>query len=105
MKATKFIQSIILTAVFSLSASFIFAEGSEAKSIANVNDFASFNLTNLSPVTPMEATFEDAVADNDFTNLAPVNPAEATFEDASDVLILNDLAPVTPLEADFEDLL
>lgn len=60
-------------------------------------------ITSLAPVTPKEATFEDAVT-ADFSNLAPETPAEATFNDAlqTDTLSIRSLAPVNPSEANFE---
>ncbi len=67
------------------------------------NTTTTILLSSLAPVTPKEATFEDAVAP-DFTSLAPVTPAEAAFEETTEpvVLDIHSLAPVTPAVADFE---
>ncbi len=106
MKASKLIRSIILIALFSLSAGFIFAEGTEARSAASINGTVSFNMISLTPKTPTEATFEDDVTWINLANLAPVTPDEATFEEAfesRDILIPACLTPATPAEADFSD--
>jgi hypothetical protein len=64
----------------------------------------------LTPVTPDEATFEDAAEMSEPTfkisDLAPVLPIVADFNDGAptaEISMLN-LAPVTPKEADFEDV-
>ena len=104
MKAT----TIIIAAVLFLQVSVLFAENNEA-SPAVFNVPVSFNMNALAPVTPTEATFEDATESNAFTfnfsDLAPVTPVEADFSDVvpEKNLDLTMLAPVTPAEADFNE--
>jgi hypothetical protein len=74
---------IILAAVLTLSMNVLFAS----------NDGAVVN-NNMNPST--------------FTVLAPITPAEATFEDANDAtanafILAPVFAPVTPSVADFSD--
>jgi hypothetical protein len=105
MKATKYIQTIILTAIFCVQSVAIFADGTDEKSTANYSEAASVTLTMLAPTTPSEATFEDSASEmvSNF-NLAPQVPAIADFEDTVIVITVDNeiLAPVTPFEADFE---
>ena len=66
------------------------------------------NLAALSPVTPMDADFNDGAPSTEISliNLAPVTPKEADFEDESCTIsasYIQGLAPVTPTDADFED--
>ena len=103
MKAT----TIIIAAVLSLQVSVLFAENNETRPVVS-NEAVSFNINALAPITPNEATFEDATESNafafNFSDLAPVTPVEADFNDNTEVPV-NDfsaLAPVTPAEADFE---
>jgi hypothetical protein len=106
MKATKYIQTLILTPILCLHAGFIFADGTDAKPMVNNIEIASYALINLAPSTPVEATFEEFIPVYDFAALAPTPPVEATFEDIigfGNGLMLDNLAPVTPLEADFND--
>jgi hypothetical protein len=104
MKAT----SIIIAAVLSLQFSLLFAGNDETRSIAN-NEAVSNSLTTLAPVTPVEASFEDAELTNTFNYsisvLAPVTPVEADFSDVvpEKNIDLTILAPVTPAQADFSD--
>lgn len=107
MKATKYIQTLILTAIFCLMSGVIFADGTEVRPTANCNDALSVALTNLTPSLPAEATFDDDVTLTDLGYLAPNTPIEATFDDvpeAGNEMILQNLAPVTPSEADFDDI-
>jgi hypothetical protein len=96
MKAT----TIILTAIFALSMNVLFASNDGAV----MNTETKSVQTLLAPNTPAEATFEDV---NDATaiafNLSPVSPIEADFSDAIPETTINitTLAPVTPFEADF----
>ena len=123
--------SIIITAVFTLQVSLLFAGNNDTKSTVNdetilcptcvlapvtpneatfeenlVINTTSFDFTALSPVTPIEADFSDVVPEKnlDLTILTPVTPVEADFNDNIDTLTfnLNALAPATPAEADFE---
>jgi len=48
------------------------------------NNNTEIFVTSLAPSLPCEATFEDAVAVNDFAFLAPVTPAVADFEEVID---------------------
>lgn len=63
----------------------------------------------LSPVTPLEATFEETtpmLSLYDFVSkIAPETPDFADFTDAIPEPVINpaDLAPTLPAEADFED--
>jgi hypothetical protein len=104
MKAT----SIIIAAVLSLQLNVLFAGNDETRSITN-NEAVSYSLTTLAPVTPAEASFEDAELTNTFNYgisvLAPVTPVEADFSDVvpEKNIDLTILAPVTPSEADFTD--
>jgi hypothetical protein len=96
MKAT----TILLATVLTLSMNVLFASNDGA---AMMNEPNSFH-TSFAPVTPVEATFEDA---NDAVAtafiLAPVSPVEADFSDAiaETTIDISTLAPVTPIEADF----
>ena len=104
MKATKYIQTIILTAIFCLHAAAVFADGTDEKSNANYSEAASVTLMSLAPTTPLEATFEEIYLFNVIADLAPTTPTEATFEDATSEMFSNfDLAPQAPAIADFED--
>ena len=100
--------TIILAAVFSLQFSFLFAGNNEARPVL-ISEAVSLSIATLAPVTPVEATFEEANETNafnfDFLTLAPETPAEADFSDVvpeknPDLTIL---APVTPAEADFNE--
>jgi hypothetical protein len=104
MKAT----TIIITAVFSLQVSILFAGNNETRS--TVNDEAVLCPTcELAPVTLTEATFEETTLTNavifDYTALVPKTPGEANFSDVvpEKNLDLTILAPVTPAEADFNE--
>ncbi len=94
MKAT----SIIIAAALTLSVNVLFA-GINNESAPVSSNNTEISLTSLAPSLPSVATFEDAVAVNDFTFLAPVTPAVADFEEVID---FSSLAPTTPAEADFE---
>lgn len=71
-------------------------------------------INSLAPMAPREANFEEITCFNDeapapetnISNLSPVTPSVADFEDepAGNVqIIVRNLAPVTPKDADFED--
>jgi hypothetical protein len=104
MKAT----TIIIAAVLSLQVSFLSAGNNDLNPNVN-NETSLYNIEMLAPVTPAEATFEDAtetVALNfDLSLLAPVTPMEADFSDVvpEKNIDLTILAPVTPAEADFNE--
>ena len=104
MKAT----TIIIAVVLFLQVSVLLA-GNNETSPAVSNEAVSFSLTALAPVTPEEATFEDATESNafafNFLDLAPVTPVEADFSDVvpEKNLDMTILVPVTPAEADFND--
>ena len=99
MKAT----TIILAALFTLQVSVLFA-GNESTPVTSATVETTLDMTALIPVTPAEATFEEATIEViDFAALIPVFPMEAEFEDMVPVVDLGSLAPVTPAEADFSD--
>ena len=89
----------ILATIFTLQAGILLAGNDDA---GTRGETTSVSMASLAPVTPVEATFEDAVVMFGFAGLAPVTPAEATFEDVP-ADIIPDLAPLTPAAADFED--
>jgi len=101
MKAT---TTIIIAAALALQMNVLFAGIEKTSSAPVANATGTITLTSLAPITPKEATFEDAVTMNDYAYLAPTTPTEAQFEDISfeSVAALN-LAPVIPAVADFED--
>jgi hypothetical protein len=94
---------MIIAAVITLQAGILFA-GNETSSVPVTNDNLTISMNCLVPVTPREATFEEAVLMNDFASLAPATPIEATFGEPSEGAFVLDLAPVTPAVADFEDV-
>jgi hypothetical protein len=95
---------MIITAVITLQAGILFA-GNENSSASVSNENSAISVEYLVPVTPKEATFEEAVIINDLTSLAPATPVEATFGDIpAESAFALDLAPVTPAVADFEDV-
>ena len=104
MKAT----TIIIAAVLSLQVSVLFADNDKTRSTVN-NETLSINISTLAPVTPAEATFEDATETTafsfDLSVLTPVTPKEADFSDVipESSMTMTNLAPVTPSEADFSD--
>ena len=75
--------------------------------------FLAVNYTELAPVTPKEADFNDyeLLLFPAISYLSPITPKEATFEDLnpeSSILFINSeilqkIAPETPKEAGFED--
>jgi hypothetical protein len=94
--------TIILAAIFTLQASFLFA-GNESVTSTSTPVEITLDIAALVPVTPAEATFEDVVPVIDLGSLAPVVPVEADFSDTVDQTIdISSLAPVTPMVADFE---
>jgi hypothetical protein len=99
MKATTCIQTTILSAIFVLQFSTIFAN-SDGTSVSLKKEYS----ISVAPTTPKEATFEDVPEMNttmiNLSGLAPVTPMEATFEDDPVV----DLTPVAPAEVDFNEL-
>jgi len=98
MKAT----SIILTAVLTLQVGVLFAGNDAVIPVNEVNSTAS--LVSIAPATPIEATFEEFVLEDQFAGLSPVAPEEASFEEFSlEMISVRDLSPITPVEADFDD--
>ena len=100
--------SIIIAAILSLQVSFLSAGNIETNPTLS-NEAVSVNINLLAPVTPVEATFEDATEASafsfDFSYLSPATPDEADFSDVvpEKNIDLTILAPVTPPEADFND--
>ena len=99
--------SYIIAAVLSLQVSLLYAGNNETRT-SSPKEAVTITITSLAPVTPPEATFEDATETNDFlfdfSDFSPVVPMEADFSDNEPERI-NDyklLAPVTPAEADFD---
>jgi hypothetical protein len=107
--------TIIIAAVFTLQVFSLFASGNNTRS-ASVNANITYTELNLlAPVTPVEATFEDAamtfLTPFDIAALAPITPKEADFEAEADFndfaapeVDITALAPALPAEADFEDI-
>jgi hypothetical protein len=94
MKAT----AVILATLFTLQSGILFA-GIDNAPAANETSAISF-----APVTPSEATFEDATTIS-VIDLMPLTPAEATFDDMPVALpLIGNLSPATPSEVDFEDM-
>ena len=105
----------ILTVIFALNVTLLFAGDPKLIVVKDkVNSvYISLNNSELAPVTPKEADFEDydPLPFPAISRLAPITPKEATFEDIKDEftilsidpLILQKIAPVTPGEAEFED--
>jgi hypothetical protein len=101
MKAT---TTIIIAAALALQVNVLFADIEKTSSAPVKTESITINMTLLAPITPKEATFEDAVVMDNFTNLAPSVPAEASFDDMSfEMVSALSLAPVTPAVADFDD--
>ena len=105
----------ILTALFMMNFSLLSA-GNYKIIILKVygkSDNIVFSNTELAPVTPKEAFFNDVEPKplSEINRLAPITPKEATFEDSKaelyiqsiSPLILQKIVPVTPKEAEFED--
>ena len=94
----------ILTAFLTFSFSTLYAS-------ANGDPERFISASELAPVVPVEATFEESVPDMDnlyslmLKVLAPIAPTEADFSDngASSPALLQNLEPVLPGEADFSD--
>ena len=135
MKATNNItNSILKSLIIFISVFFIQISTVSARGY-NLLPSASFSINNLitvlSPLTPKEADFEDALSADienlinsvlipgipaeadfeespetvsNFAGLAPLTPSEATFNDTCSAnYSITALAPVTPSEADFND--
>lgn len=99
MKAT----SMILTAVLTLQIGGLFAGNDAVTPVTEMNSTAS--LVSIAPTTPVEATFEDVVLEDQFAGLSPMTPDEASFEEFSlEMISVRDLSPATPVEADFDDV-
>jgi len=107
--------TIIFAAVFTLQVFSLFASGNDTRSASVKANITCTELNLLAPVTPAEATFEDAapafLTPFDIAALAPITPKEAEFEaetDFNDVVTpevdIKTLAPALPAEADFEDI-
>ncbi|HNY01086.1 MAG TPA: hypothetical protein PKG48_00785 [Bacteroidales bacterium] len=95
--------TIILASLLIFQTSILFA-GNESNTPKNGMETTTLNLAALAPVTPAEATFEDAPAVPDLSTIAPVPPAEADFDDTlpNPLADPSGLAPVYPDQADFE---
>jgi hypothetical protein len=93
--------TMMITAALLLNVTVLFA-GNSSNVATSASEAPAFSITALAPVTPKEATFEEAVVD--FTSLAPVTPKEADFEENTDTLniLIQTLKPVSPAVADFE---
>jgi len=64
------------------------------------------DFSELAPTTPEVADFTDVIAEGASHDLSPSTPVEATFEEMNDIyndVYLENLSPVTPAEADFND--
>ena len=101
-------KSIIFAAILSLQVSFLFATGTGTRLRSTIYENTNISLSNLAPVTPAEATFEDETATFEnmyLSGLYPVTPPEATFEDEiAPALEFTNVAPAPPIEADFNDV-
>lgn len=73
-------KKMMITIGLFLVLSPIFAEGDKMMVIKNEVPKIEFNVAELQPITPKEATFEEDTLS--IKNLTPVTPKEATFEDA-----------------------
>ena len=100
----KAITIIIAAAILSLQVSTLFAANDNAPVIPN-RDYKALYDVRLAPITPAEATFDDAVEMSDFASLVPVTPAEVDFFEVVPESNFNliTLAPVAPATADFND--
>jgi hypothetical protein len=92
---------ITLAAIFTLLANVLVA-GND-----NVNTTSApvtpYTIVPFAPVTPAEATFEDATVNPGIDGLYPAVPSEASFEEsATNEDSIACLAPVIPTEADFK---
>jgi hypothetical protein len=75
-------------------------------------DNIALNKTELAPVTPKEATFEDINSESNIQTInllilqkiIPVTPKEAEFEDTANekIIEIDPLAPCSPVAAAFE---
>ena len=75
--------------------------------VAETN-FSDLNIFALAPVVPVVADFSDGapITEICLSNLAPVTPKEAIFEDetgSGNENFTQTLSPTTPIVADFED--
>jgi len=100
----------ILTALIGLQITTLFASN-HTEGITMNNKHEIIDLQWLAPLAPATADFSDEAPalEMDVTDLVPVIPGVATFEDeiGSGLVsreVLHFLAPKTPLEADFEDI-
>jgi hypothetical protein len=100
MKTTLYIITALLTFSFNT-----LPDRSNAAPVRNITG------TELNPVIPAIATFEESVPDQDnhfalaLRTLAPVTPEEADFNESTPEAGVQtlDLAPETPDTAEFED--
>jgi hypothetical protein len=105
----------ILTALLAMNIT-ISSAGNPGSLIIKIylkSDKISFHDTELAPVTPKEALFNEVEPQPlmEITRLAPIAPREATFEDLQpdffipsiSPVVLQKMVPVTPKEADFEE--
>jgi len=104
----------ILTVIFVMNFTLLFAGDPKFILVKdNVKtDNISLRNTELAPVTPKEAFFNDVEPRplTEINRLAPITPKEATFEDSDsesiqsiNPRILQNIVPTTPKEAEFED--
>jgi len=98
-------KSLIIAVALTLQAGFLFADNNINPTPLK-NESSSAILSSLSPVTPIEATFEEVADVYEITALVPVTPDEADFNDSADLPVnISALIPLVPVTADFEDLL
>jgi hypothetical protein len=104
----------ILTALLVMNLTLLYAGDPKINIMkADLNkENISFNRTDLAPVTPKEAFFNDSEAQpvSEISFLAPITPKEAIFEDYNEEFfiqslsqILKKIAPETPDEAEFDN--
>jgi hypothetical protein len=102
---------IITLAVMAVSLNFVMANNINNTYIENPVELKLNPYTDLAPVTPREALFNDLVPEpkTDLSKLSPSTPKEAAFDDETNggtVLcneLLKSLAPSEPKEADFDN--
>jgi len=105
MKATSrsIITVLVITNIFLIIQVNVLFAGNVKKVLAPVKDaLALFSSNSLAPETPREATFDDAVATIDLqtlTNLYPLIPAEADFDEDATVINSNAGASVKVVPA------
>ena len=98
---------LIIIAIFGIQISTVVASNvtDEINSAAPKSHFCP-ECPLLIPKVPLEAHFWEMLELSYPVDLTPVVPVEATFDDVVDSdceLMTNDLAPVVPLHAEFDD--